>query len=327
MLTFKQLNMLREEATSKASSNTKGVLHELLVGYHLRGKQHMEKHPDANGDSPMEAHEKLKSQVSPEEYDAINKRAEAAANDIKKRVGTHGKITKVQWTSKNGDLHRATGIHADQKEDASDIAVTTKNALGEEKHHGISLKVTDKKSGNLPVSNPGVESTLGGEEVLKSHRKRLIKKQPWIAKIKNARARKEFMRANPAIQKQVREANSKALNDVVTHLHSQIEAMTPRQRSEHIRKIIAAKQTPMQKAGHAHIRHTTYGDGSTSAVDPASSHEYILNDHKNITLKRSGTSIIFSHRGRPFARHRLKFENADNPTSSIKGSGELIGAH
>ena len=173
MLTFKQYKILREEAKKpKVSSNTKGVLHELLVGYHLRGRQHVEKHPDVNGDSPKEAHDKLKDQIPPEEYEKINNRAKAAAEDIKKRVGAHGKITRVQWTSKSGDLQRATGIHATQKQDASDIAVTTENALGEEKHHGISLKVTDKKSGNLPVSNPGMESTYGGDEVLKAHRKK-----------------------------------------------------------------------------------------------------------------------------------------------------------
>jgi hypothetical protein len=328
MFTFKQYKILREEAKKpKVSSNTKGVLHELLVGYHLREKQHMEKHPDVNGDSPKQAHDKLKSQVSPEEYNAMNKRAKAAAEDIKKRVGSHGTIDRVQWTSKAGDLHRATGTHATQKEDASDIVVTTRNSLNEEKHHGISLKVTDKKSGNLPVSNPGVESTHGGEEVLKQHRKKLLKRHPWISKITNADDRKEYMRSNPSIQKDVREANSKALNDVVEHLHNQIQAMTPKQRADHIRKIIAAKKTPMQTQGHAHIRHTTYGDGSTSATDPSTAHEHMLNDHKNITVSRSGTSIIFSHKGKPFAKHRLKFENADNPTSSIKGSGELIGEH
>jgi hypothetical protein len=326
MLTFKQLNILREEAKDKVPSNTKGVLHELLVGYHLR-KRHMEKHPDITGASPEEVHDKLKSQITPEQYEKINRRAKAAAEDIKKRVGAHGNVTRVQWTSKEGDLHRATGIHATQKQDASDIVVTTKNALGEEKHHGVSLKVTDKKSGNLPVSNPGMESTLGGKEVLENHRKKLIKKHRWISEITNPDARKAYMRANPAIRSEVREANSRALNAVAAHLHSQLEAMTPKQRAEHIRKIIAAKKTPMQEAGHAHIRHTTYEEGSTSATDPANAHEHILNDAKNIAVRRSGTSVIFSHRGVDFAKHRLKFENADNPTSVIKGSGELIGAH
>ena len=67
MLTFKQYKILREEAKKpKVSSNTKGVLHELLVGYHLRGRQHVEKHPDVNGDSPKESHDKLKDQITPE---------------------------------------------------------------------------------------------------------------------------------------------------------------------------------------------------------------------------------------------------------------------
>lgn len=330
MFTLKQF--IFEAAAKKAkeekvSSNTKGVLHELLVGYHLRNGQHMERHPDINGKSPKEVHDELQKTITPEQYEKIKRRAKAAAEDIKKRVGAHGPIIRVQWTSKTGDLKRATGIEATQKQDASDIVVTTKNAIGEEKHHGVSLKVTDKKSGNLPVSNPGMESTHGGDEVLKAHRKKLLKKHSWIAKLTNADDRKEFMRANPKIREEVRELNRKALDAVVDHLHDQLKAMTPKQRSEHIRKIIAARKTPMQEKGHGHIRHTTYEEGSTSATDPSTAHEHILNDHKNITFRKSGTSIIFSHRGVDFAKHRLKYENADNPTSTIKGSGELIGDH
>jgi hypothetical protein len=109
------------------SSDTKGKLHELLVGYHLLGGRHMSKHVDKEGDSPSEAHDKLKSSVHPDDYRKMNAKAKSAAAHIKKSVEVGGhKIHDVHWTSKPGDLHRSTGIHASQQEDASDIVVTTR---------------------------------------------------------------------------------------------------------------------------------------------------------------------------------------------------------
>lgn len=110
----------------KVSSDTKGKLHEILVGYHLLGGKHMEKHPDKHGDSPEEAHDKLAKTVHPDDYKRINARAASAAKDIKKRVEVNGhKIHQVHWTSQPNDLLRTTGIKASQKEDSSDIVVTT----------------------------------------------------------------------------------------------------------------------------------------------------------------------------------------------------------
>jgi hypothetical protein len=113
----------------KVSSDTKGKLHELRVGYHLLGGKHMEKHPDKNGDTPEEAHDRLKKTVHPDDYKKIDARAKSAANDIKKKVEVNGhKIHKVHWTSQPNDLLRTTGIKATQKEDASDIVVTTRKS-------------------------------------------------------------------------------------------------------------------------------------------------------------------------------------------------------
>jgi hypothetical protein len=110
----------------KVSSDTKGKLHELLTGYHLNGKKHMEKHPDKHGDSPEEAHQKLKDSVHRNDYKKIDTRAKSAANDIRKKVEVNGhKIHAVHWTSQPNDLLRTTGIKATQKQDSSDIVVTT----------------------------------------------------------------------------------------------------------------------------------------------------------------------------------------------------------
>jgi len=320
---------LVEAAGDGNPSNNRGVLHELLVGYHLRGGKHMEKHKDVNGDSPKQAHDKVKSNISPEEYKGVNHRAKAAAKDIAATLGKHGKVHDVHWTSKPGDIQRSTGIKASQKEDASDIVVHTKKG-GQIKHHGVSLKVTDSKTAHVPVSNPGLESTHGGEKILAAHRKAIVKAHPAIGRMSNKEERKGYIRAHPAVQKKIQALHSQVLPKFAKHLSSKLGALPTSQLADHLRKhILKANPTPMQKAGHTHLRHTTHGAGGSASYgfshsDPSKDHEHILKDHKNISVAASGTSVIFSHKGTPFARHRLKLQSQSDPMSTIKGSGELI---
>jgi len=315
-----------EYITEAVSSNTKGVLHELLVGKHLNGGKHMEKHKDINGDSPEEAHDKLKASISDDEYNQINNRAKAAAEDIRKKVGTHGNIHQIHWTSKEGDIHRATGIHSTQKQDASDIVVTTKNKDGKIKHHGISLKVTDKKKGNVPVSNPGMEATHGGQVILDAHRASVLKSHPALKGL-NKEGRKNYIKDNPKAAADIKNKNRQTLTNIVDHLHSKLESMPSHELAQHIRSnVLHANSTPMQEQGHEHIKHTTNGTSNYSFQhgDPSKDYEHILNDHNNITVHNRGTSVIFKHKGKPFAKHRLKFESQSDPLSSVKGSGELM---
>lgn len=308
------------------SQNTKGVMHELLVGYHLNGGKHMEKHTDINGLSPKQVHDKLKEEMHPDEYKKAFNKAKSAAEHIKTQLKGSGGIHKVHWTSKPGDIKRATGIEASQKEDASDIVVTTKDHTHPSgfRHHGISLKVTDGKS-EIPVSNPGLESTHGGKDILEKHRADILKAHPKLAAASNKAERKEIVKNNPKISADIKKRNTVVLNKIIDHMHSKLSTMEPKDLVQHLRDhVLYTHQTPMQKEGHIHIRHTTYGDGSHSAINPAEAHEHIFKIPQHISVEKKGTSVIFKHKGVPFARHRMKFESQSDPLSSIKGSGELI---
>jgi hypothetical protein len=326
MLSFVQFITENIYLSEAVSQNTKGVMHELLVGYHLRNGKHMDSHPDSNGMSPQEVHDNLRSQMTSAEYDQISNRAKSAAVDIKKQL--RGRIHKVHWTSKPGDLGRSTGIEASQKEDASDIVVTTKDPTHPSgfRHHGISLKVTDSRpsAGEVPVSNPGLESTYGGKDILDQHRAQILSKHKGLRTTTNKAARKEFMANNPKASTDIKKRNSAVLNSIAENLHSKLSAMKPKALVSHLRNILHAHPTPMEQESHVHIRHTTYGDGTHSSIIPSQEHEPILNTPKHITVERRGTAVVFSHRGVPFAKHRLKFESQSDPLSNIKGSGEVI---
>jgi hypothetical protein len=192
------------------------------------------------------------------------------------------------------------------------------------RHHGISLKVTDKNS-EIPVSNPGLESSFGGADMQKKHREALLKDHPQLKNLSNDKARKAWMTANPKKAASIRTRNTAVLNAIAKNMHKKLSALPKDKLVDHIRNtVLAARRTPMQEQGHAHIRHTSYGNGSHSAINPGEAHEHIFNSPEHITMTHSGTSVIFSHKGIPFARHRFKFSTQSDPLSAVKGSGELI---
>lgn len=332
-----KVKVVKKETESKGSdADTKGKLHELLVGYHLQGGKHMAKHPDKEGDTPKQAHDKLKKQVSSEEYKHIYNRAKAAAEHIRSQVETKGhKVDHVHWTSKSGDIERSTGIAATQKEDASDIVIHTQDSKGKKKFHGVSLKVTDSKSKHVPVSNPGMESTHGGEDIVRKHREEIKKKFPAISKATNAADRKAIMRANPKMNDWVRKKNVETLNKLGHHLHKVLSNMKPHELADHIKThVLQSNPTPLQKAGHSHIRHTTYvgkdGGHAFHAYDPSKHFEHIFKDPRHITHHvqiehTGGASVQFKYKGKTFASHRLKFNSQSDPLSSVKGSGTTHG--
>lgn len=287
----------------------------------------MSKHPDVDGLSPEQAHNKLRASITPAQYNELNNKAKATADHIRSKLGRHGDIHDIAWTSKSGDIKRTTGIESSQEQDPSDIIATTIDPKGKVKHHGISLKTTGAKSGNVPVSNLGMEKTHGGGEILNSHREGLKDSYPILKTLQNKELRKQWMKQNPEIEEDVKKKNNQVLNNVAQNMSDRLSQLPKDQYVNHIRSVIAAKPTPMQTFGHTHMRHTAYGSGGNYSfhdMDPASEHEHILNDHENITHERRGTSVIFSHKGKPFARHRIKFESQSDPLASVKGSGELI---
>jgi len=331
-LNLEELDEEASESTKKASNDTKGKLHELLVGKHLNGGNHMEKHVDIHGDSPKEAHDKLRDSIHPDEYAKIHAKAKSAADDIKSKVEKDGhKIHHVHWTSKPGDMHRSTGIHATQKQDASDVVVTT-HKDNKPRHHGVSLKVTDSATKHVPISNLGLKSP-GTEKIHTDHKTNLLKKYPILKHATNATSRKAILDSNPGMKSHVQEANKKLVHHLAANLHQHLTTMPKSDLVHHIKNVIHAHTTPMQSEGHTHIRHTTYISGGSKnpkiqhhSIDPSTHHDHILKDPANITVHHStGGSLQFKHKGKTFASQSVKLSSGSDPLSSVKTTGGTSG--
>lgn len=192
-------------------------------------------------------------------------------------------------------------------------------------HHGVSLKVTDSSSKHVPSSSLGIEHL--GPEAKKhydAHRKGILKAHPKLRTATNKMQRKEILKANPKMHADVKKRNADTLNKVAKSLHKHLSTTHPKELVHHIRKVLHAHETPMQKQGHNHIKHTTYETSSGTkhhTSNPGADYEHILKKPHEIEVHHSGTSVVFKHKGKTFARHSIKFDSQSDPLSSLKSAG------
>lgn len=339
-----QQQALQEAASGKkapapvegqVSNNTKGVMHELLTGYHLNGGQHMERYKNEEGESPKQAHDRLKSTMHKNDYKKAFTKAESAASDIRKQSESSGhSISKVHWTSKPGDIGRSTGINSSQKEDPSDLVLHMHHKSDKKKASpkfmGVSLKISDQSSKHIPSSSLGM-SSLGpkAQQIDDSRKQKILARFPKL-KGMNSDSRKEWARENPKSAEKIKKIGVEHLQQVAKGLHEHLSKAAPKVVAAHVREVLHAHGTPMQDQGHTHIKHVTYGKTSTKhhTVNPGTDYEDILKKRPHdIQVEHSGASLAFKDKktGRTFARHSIKFDSQSDPLSSLKSAGTPAG--
>lgn len=294
------------------SSNDSGVMHEILTGFHLNGGKHM-------SSDAQKKHDDIKSRMSKDEYNNAHKLAKGTANHIHKHFG--GDIHSVHWSSKPGDIERITGKKETQQENSSDIIVQHKDGS----HTGLSLKVTKKKNGKVPVGNPGAKQTDLQLGVSTSHHYENAREKlrSQFSNLRNTtnKEMKKIIKSNPNIRKEADKHSNDAIKKIRDTWHSKLSTMSKKDLSDHIRNnLLHAKKTKVNM-----FKVTTGGHGDNHSVEiehPHTAYDHILNDHKNISVEKSGNnSIVFKHKGATFIRHRIKPESTPLATS-LKGSAE-----
>lgn len=296
----------------KFDSNTRGVLHEILV------TQFLNKEVDVNEREVR----RLISCATEAEVAQSYRYAEHAADSL---VHLLEDVDRAFWTSKPGDIERITGIPSEQKEDASDIVILGSSG----RFTGVSLKVS-YKTGHVPISNPGIESTLGGKELLDEHRELIYKYYPDLKLCDNKEQRKEYIHGNPEANTFIRKQNGIVLKAIVGNLCANLNRMDSEEAAEHIRRcVLHARATPMQNLGHGHIRHTTFGkrEPKIKMINPALHYEDCLKEHWKLGFALGGNAIKYLKDGKVFAEQRMKFDSQSDPLSIVKSSCKDIGKH
>lgn len=326
-------------------NDEKGKFHELLTGYYLHGG-HIKDPKGRPGESAKAAHARYtklaKEHGGQKLVDDSHKKAKAAAEDIKNQLTAGGhKIKHVHWSSKDGDVERVTGVKVEkQKDDASDIIVTTHKG-GKETHHGISLKVSDRTL-KVPTSSLGKQSS-GRKTVPLSqkHKTNILNAHPELKGLTNKVKRKEWAKANPSAHANIRKMNQAALADTAKKHAREINARVRLGKKNpkhienvigHLRDVMGAKAAPMQKAGHNYIKHTTYqskaGKMQTATSNPGKDYEHHFdnirkNPHKFKAVHTSGGTVNYQYDGKTFASQAHKFDSQSDPLSPMKSAGRI----
>lgn len=321
MKRFSSFIELTEESKGSAI-DAKGKLHELLVGHYLQGGRHMEKHADKNGDSPEEAHDKVRQRVTPDEYEQINSRAKAAAEHIRNHFASMGKpIKKVSWTSQPGDIQRATGISASQHDDPSDIILHHTDGS----HTGISLKVSDKRNKKVPIANIGAgtmdkQLNTNGLGHQTDARSEIEDRYPMLKTLSNKEKRKEYLSANPAVKGVVDAIHKKHMAMAASDYKDALSNMDTKDLAHHLRyNVLHARPTAIP-----HYKHTAgglNGNYTHSLVHPLTNYDHVLNDHRNLSVEHSGNGVIIKHKGKKFARLQVKRDSTSDSHAGYKVIG------
>jgi hypothetical protein len=339
------LNLLSEEKAideSGSNNDTKGKLHELLVGYHLNGGKHMDKHVDEYKNTPQQAHDLLMKNVSEDQYKKIYDRAKETADHIKSELKKSGKtISHVHWTSKPGDIEASTSVPSTQKQDASDIMLHTVDKKGKKGYTGVSLKVSDEYSKHVPVSNAGQSAMYPGvDNDIKAHKEKLYKSFPELKNLTNEKLRKEWLKSDPERKDKINNINLAHRRVLTAKAHEHLLSMGNHELIDHVKThVLQSNPTPLQQAGHEHIRHTVYagkkkegGGNKFHSYDPAEHFKNILDGSKKIHVTNpSGTTQLHYHYEdengnlHHFASQRFKSNSNSDPFSSMKSSGIAAG--
>lgn len=306
MLTF--LQFLSESKKSDA----RGKMHENLVHYFLNGGRHASSEHEKEHDT---LRERVGREISGGEYNHAVGRAKHAADYIRNNIAAGREISHIERTSKPGEVGES------QSDNPSDIVIHFKDGS----KHGISLKVSNKKNANVPVSNPGAGTIqkLTGVDTLSRNTKivnALQKRFPEMSGL-SADKRKELIRSNPHIQKIVKQVSDLYLKNSARKQADGIGKMSPEEKAKFI------KTEVLRGSSSFPVSMMTSGgendDYTTQHKDPSKDFEHILKDPHKINHRVSGNSIIFSHSDHgDFGSLRYKYESQPL-ASSIKTAGAL----
>ena len=306
------LSYMTEEKDDKKEKQINGSLHELLTGYYLNGGRHMEQHPNNKGESPQEAHDRIKKNMSPGIY------AEHQADAITQAVGGKKNIKKVHWTSKRGDINRVTGSNQSQNEDPSDLYITHHDGT----HTGISLKAHAAKGKHGHFKAPGlgtIDKSLkieGHNELIDQARKRLAKLHPKVENSKNEDEMSSMVSNDEKLKNDESRERNALLPQIAKNWHEKYAAMPKKKLSDHLRNLIHANKTTQN-----HIRVTTSGVGNdfeSNVIHPYTHYDHILNDHQNLGVEHAGNSVNFTHKGRKVFTLRVKPKSGAGVMGTIK---------
>jgi hypothetical protein len=265
-----------------------------------------------------------REQIGEDEFNDQMGRAKSMADATLKWAaanGYKGKIKKVWWTARPGELGRAVGQEVDSRKNPTDTLVQFEDG----QFLGLSAKST-KGKGDIGFKNPGLGTLQKQLDIDLSDRISSIE-QDVVSKLNLPKAigkRKEFIRDNPEIQKQTIEAGKKILNSLRDGLYDKLSSMDDKDLKDHILNDWMDAGTSTYPP---YIKITGHGERdnfSTSIMDPEK-------DPKVDAIKKGKMAVVVTQlandtigvtlNGKRMMKMRFKY-GSEKLASSVKMTGE-----
>jgi len=301
------------------SRNTLGAdINEILLGYYCLGGTW------AGFQDSSTAKKQLKDRqgsVESSEYVDQDGRARVMADKVLSWAssnGYSGRVKKVWWTARPGVLSKAVGFAVNSRENPTDTLLQFTDG----KFLGLSAKST-KGGGDIGFKNPGI-GTL--DSALNINLSKIAQDEinSTIESLdlpKSSKARKEYIRSNPEIQKATISAGVGLLSLLRDKLFVKLYKMTHEDLLDHLLNHWMDAKIPnpyyIKVTGHGRN-----GNYSATILDPTKNPKVKALGVEDISLEKVGNESIGIYAGnKKIMKMRFKFES-EKMASSIKLSGD-----
>ena len=304
---------LKEQASTLAAD-----VNEIMLGYYALGGSW-----DNFEDSQLaqQALERREAELDPEVVKMQSGRAEAMARatiDWANKNGFSGSPVKVWWTARPGSLSRAVGVAVNSRKNPTDTLLQ----FADDSFLGVSAKST-KGSGDIGFKNPGIGSLARELDIDLSQYvvKTTVDAIESLGLPKTAKARKEFIRANPEIREQTIAIGTRILSTLKDALFDHLSGLD----QEDIRAHIISVWMDAEESYPYYIKVTGHGKiepFGVSIEDPLDNPKLkaLLADEVT-AIKVGNNSVGILAGGKRIMKMRFKYES-EKLASSIKLSGD-----
>jgi len=258
-------------------NDSKGKLFELLHAKHMHPKKELPSHyRDESGKSPQEVHDKIRSEISPQDYDTINRHAEASSHAMRAHLSKNGHnpkhITQVAWTSNGAsDVKKFTGT--DDVHNDSDVMYKFHNSKTKQTTFaGAGLKFGSQKEPN--IRNPGLKSLerMTGANTLLSHfekHKKRIKALGYNDTNENNH-KKWKAEKNSVRGKAAEESKLKTTRGMAKDIHKSLSSKSSDELKDYVKSVVSPKTQHPTYRLHTRTSHNEAGSTASHHIDEPS---------------------------------------------------------
>lgn len=280
--------------TEAVGNDSKGKLFEILHARHMHPEKQMPSHyRDESGKSPQEVHDAIRSKISQEEYDTIDRHAHDSSHEMKAHLRKNGHnpahISDVAWTSNGAkDVKKFTGT--DDVHNDSDVMYKFEHPKTKKTTYaGAGLKFGSQKTPN--IRNPGLKSleSMTGASTLLSHFARHKRKIKALGYSGTSEANHEEWKKEKgsARGKAADESKLKTTRAMAKDIHKSLSSKSSDDLKKYVRSIVSPQTQHPTYRMHTRTSHNEAGSTATHHIDePSRDVDTHLNNFSSLHMEK-----------------------------------------